>query len=122
MDEPPPAATPEDESKKHYCCKKYWEKHPRARYQIKVYTVIAAMLSVTVVFTAIVCSVPVIRDWVQGHGYIFFICVGFVMVGMIMQVCLETYLKPPPFNYCLLVYFTVFWSGMIATACAFQSW
>ena len=42
------------------------------------------------------------------------------MAGMFLLGCCEKTFRQVPLNYLLLVYFTIAWSGMVASFCAFQ--
>ena len=78
------------------------------------------MLSFTAACVCAVVFIDKVDAYFEQHGWICYMCTILVMVGMYLQTCMDKYFRPFPYNYLLLVYFTLAWSGMVAGFCAFQ--
>jgi len=89
---------------------------------IKVYSVVACMLFFTTLCVICVIKSPKLLTYFEESGSVLFVCIGFVIAGIIMQTCCRHTFRQSPMNYILLAYFTISWSVMTAGFCAYANW
>ena len=86
----------------------------RQAFVIKVYAIVAAQLSVSVIGTGYVLSSEDAQEWMKDHIYLHFVAIVVGIALLCAIHCCKNNARIVPRNYILLGLFTICWSYMVA--------
>jgi FtsH-binding integral membrane protein len=98
---------------KDFMCCGVW-KTARQAFIIKTYAITAVMLAITAACVCIVTLVPAAKSAMKKYSWVCYIFVGFGLVLMVTIIVGKKLARSNPWNYILLVLFTLCWSGMVS--------
>jgi FtsH-binding integral membrane protein len=96
-------------------------KNDRRGFIKKVYSLLLIQLTMTVVFIALVVSIPQMREGIKRTVGLFYAALGIMLVLILAIMCFKKVARRYPWNYIALFTFTIFLSYIVAFISAFYN-